>query len=557
MKYCKLFGDNQILLLYLFLINLVCNGIWLSNQFSILSIALVIMLSAICAVIETFVARILKSPLVRKFFVCLVIVIHNIIGIVDYFLLYQFGKVIDISILDTVLVTNVGEATEFASAYITPFVVVMLLIGTLLVNFAAYVLACLLRKYKIGASVVRLCAILGIAFMIVNVALILFFHMSVHISTPMHHSIARVIWEYGRITHETHLGNLIHVCQDVEAVRRQEGPLKMIVIIGESHSVYHTSLYGYEKETYPLMKDLERNGELFVFRNAVTTNDVTALVMGSVYSLDSMGINFNDYPLFPAVFKAAGFRTALYDNEYLADESLNFMSNSTLSNLLYDQRNTKYYEYDGDMINDTSLTNDSLALYILHLTGHHVRYDKRYPQSFAKFKVSDYSGSYTDTQKEEIAAYDNACLYNDYIINEVIKMFENDNAVLVYFSDHGEELYEVRDFRGHGSAKSSPDIRYQLRVPFWVWLSDRYKDQNPLVAGKIRQALDLHVKTDDIPFFLIDLADIDTEWMKPDRSFITDGSYHGWNNYREMIISQDGFNTNEGDHLRQFSQETE
>jgi heptose-I-phosphate ethanolaminephosphotransferase len=305
------------------------------------------------------------------------------------------------------------------------------------------------------------------------------------------------------------------------------------------------------------MKDREKNGELFVFQNAVTTNDVTALVMGSVFSLDSMGINFNEYPLFPAVFKAAGFKTTLYDNEYLADESLNFMSNSALSNLLYDKRNTHYYDYDGNMIGDVCLTNDSLALYIFHLTGHHVRYDKRYPQSFAKYKVSDYDSRYSDTQKEDIAAYDNACLYNDYVINEVIKMFEKDNAVLVYFSDHGEELYEVRDFRGHGSAKSSPDIRYQLRVPLWVWLSDKYRNQYPYVVDKIRRALNLHVKTDDMPFFLIDLADIDTEWMKPDRSFITGGFYHGWNNYREMIISQDGFNTNEGGTLRQFSQETE
>ena len=532
-----MYRDNQVLLLFLFILNLVCNGVWLSQQFSILSVVLVVLLSAICAVFEAFVSAKLKPMPAKISFVSIVVIIHNIIGIVDFFLLYQFGTVIDISILDTVLVTNVGEATEFASAYITPSVVVLLLIGALFVNIVAYVVARFLGRYVLSAIIVRLCAALGVAFLVVNVVLILFFHMSVHISTPMHHSIARVMWEYGRITHETHLGNLIHICQDVKAVRRQEGPLKMIVIIGESHSVYHTSLYGYEKETYPLMKNRERNGELFIFQNAVTTNDVTALVMG--------------------VFKAAGFRTTLYDNEYLADESLNFMSNSTLSNLLYDQRSTTYYEYDGDMIKDAVLTNDSLTLYIFHLTGHHVRYDKRYPQSFAKFKVSDYGGHYSDTQKEDIAAYDNACLYNDYIINEVIRMFEDDNAVLVYFSDHGEELYEVRDFRGHGSAKSSPDIRYQLRVPFWVWLSDKYRDQYPLMVEKIRRALDLHVKTDDMPFFLIDLADIDTEWMKLDRSFITEGSYHGWNNYREMIISQDGFNTNEGGTLRQFSQETE
>lgn len=556
MKYCKLFVDNQVLLFFLFILNLVCNGVWLSQQFSILSVVLVVALSAISAVVETFIASFLKSAPIRKLFVCFVIIIHNIIGIVDYYLLYQFGMVIDMSIIDTVLVTNTHEAMEFASAYFSPMVIV-LLVGALLVNVVAYMVARLWGKNVISTLVVRMFAILGVAFLVVNVILIIFFHTSVGVSTPMHHSIARVMWEYGRVTHETHIGNLLHVCQDVKATRKDNGSLKMIVIIGESHSVYHTSLYGYEKQTYPLMEDRERNGELYVFQNAVTTNDVTALVMNSVFSLDSMGVNFNEYPLFPAVFKAAGFRTALYDNEYLADESLYLMTNSTLSNLMYDQRNTHYYDYDGDMIRDISLYNDSLALYVLHLAGHHVKYDKRYPHSFAKFKTSDYGGSYSDRQKSFIASYDNACLYNDYIINEVIKMFENENAFVVYFSDHGEEVFEVQDYVGHGTARYTPDIRYQLRVPLWVWLSDKYKEEHPFVADKLHKALDLHVKTDDIPFFLIDLADIDTEWMKPDRSFITDGTYHGWKDYHEMIISQDGFNTNEGDHMRQFKKETE
>ena len=556
MKYCRIFGENIDLLLFLFILNLVCNGVWLSQQFGVLSLALVVALSAICAIVETFVASLLKPLPVRIIFVCLVILIHNIIGIVDYYLLYQFGMVIDMSIIDTVLVTNTHEAMEFASAYFSPMVIV-LLVGALLVNVVAYMVARLWGKNVISALVVRLFAILGVAFLVVNVILIIFFHTSVGVSTPMHHSIARVMWEYGRVTHETHIGNLLHVCQDVKATRKDNGSLKMIVIIGESHSVYHTSLYGYEKQTYPLMEDRERNGELYVFQNALTTNDVTALVMNSVFSLDSMGVNFNDYPLFPSVFKAAGFKTALYDNEYLADESLYLMTNSTLSNLMYDQRNTHYYDYDGDMIRDINLYKDSLALYVLHLAGHHVKYDKRYPQSFAKFKTSDYGASYSDSQKKDIAAYDNASLYNDYIINEVIKMFEDENAVVVYFSDHGEEVYEVQDYRGHGTARYTPDIRYQLRVPLWVWLSDKYKEEHPFVADKLHKVLDLHVKTDDIPFFLIDLADIDTEWMKPDRSFITDGTYHGWKDYREMIISQDGFNTNEGDHMRQFKKETE
>lgn len=106
MKYCKLFVDIQVLLLFLFILNLVCNGVWLSQQFGILSVVLVVVLSAICAVVETFVSRFLKPLPLKATFVSLVVFIHNLIGLVDYYLLYQFGTVIDMSILDTILVTN-------------------------------------------------------------------------------------------------------------------------------------------------------------------------------------------------------------------------------------------------------------------------------------------------------------------------------------------------------------------------------------------------------------------------------------------------------------------
>ena len=127
MKYCKLFVDNQVLLLFLFILNLVCNGVWLSQQFGILSVVLVVVLSAICAVVETFVSRFLKPLPLKATFVSLVVFIHNLIGLVDYYLLYQFGTVIDMSILDTILVTNTHEAKEFVSAYFSPMVIVLLI----------------------------------------------------------------------------------------------------------------------------------------------------------------------------------------------------------------------------------------------------------------------------------------------------------------------------------------------------------------------------------------------------------------------------------------------
>ena len=40
-----------------------------------------------------------------------------------------------------------------------------------------------------------------------------------------------------------------------------------------------------------------------------------------------------------------------------------------------------------------------------------------------------------------LADYDNATLYNDSIMAEVIKRFEKEDAIVIYMSDHGEEAF--------------------------------------------------------------------------------------------------------------------
>ena len=97
--------------------------------------------------------------------------------------------------------------------------------------------------------------------------------------------------------------------------------------------------------------------------------------------------------------------------------------------------------------------------------GQHYTYEIRYPSEFKRFSASNYSGDLTDAEREIVAHYDNATLYNDYVVDNVIKQFEDKNCILVYFSDHGEEIYEIDDFMGHGNAAQRPTLKYQMRVP--------------------------------------------------------------------------------------------
>ena len=45
---------------------------------------------------------------------------------------------------------------------------------------------------------------------------------------------------------------------------------------------------------------------------------------------------------------------------------------------------------------------------------------------------------------------------------------------MIYFSDHGEELYEYREFAGHAYEKVSPTM---CEIPFIVWMSESFKLQ--------------------------------------------------------------------------------
>src|SRR5690606_31735182 len=56
----------------------------------------------------------------------------------------------------------------------------------------------------------------------------------------------------------------------------------------------------------------------------------------------------------------------------------------------------------------------------LHLMGNHSKYSNRYPSEFDRFKDKYTSGSLTlnDSQQKSYNSYDNAILYNDWVLNE-------------------------------------------------------------------------------------------------------------------------------------------
>lgn len=157
---------------------------------------------------------------------------------------------------------------------------------------------------------------------------------------------------------------------------------------------------------------------------------------------------------------------------------------------------------------------DGANLVIFHLLGQHVTYKTRYPRSQTHFWASNYEDKrpeLTDKQRKVLSQYDNAVLYNDSIVNQIVKRFEDKNAIVIYMPDHGEECYEEnRGFicRNHSAAIDWPLAHYEFEIPFWVYCSPSYRASHPEIYMQIVQAQHRRFMTDALPHLLLYLAGI-------------------------------------------------
>ena len=504
------------LFLYLLLLNFVSNLADLVYDQSAFAIFSMVMLAAMLSYIETAIYKVLSLKWPRIIFLLCVVLYHNILIATDYFLVYQFNMAIGQDVVDILAETNPVEAQNFLDTYLTLPLFILLLVAILLFNILIMGIVQLIKltPYKWPAFG---CSFIGVVIMIICMYNFALYRNGM--SIPQYQTTTRLGYSiYVMKQRLQKIVTLRGVCQATDAVSTLEDKPTIVVVIGESFCVYHSSLFGYEKETNPLLKKRVNDGTMQVFDNVVSVACGTHGAMLSVFSLDSMGKGFDKTPLFPACFKAAGYKTAMYDNQYFVGSGVNFLSDAELSAILFDKRNNQRYTYDLQMIEKIRVKSEP-SLNIIHLWGQHYTYSQRYPDSFRHFKASDYDEKrWNEKQREIIAHYDNATLYNDYVVNEIIKKFEKTNCCVVYFSDHGEEIYDLSNYMGHGNAMYSKDISYQIRVPLMVWTSPSFS--RPELKEKIASSNHLPLMTDDISHFILEIAGIQTANFDPTRSFI-------------------------------------
>ena len=295
----------------------------------------------------------------------------------------------------------------------------------------------------------------------------------------------------------------------------------VVFLLGESTSRHHMSLYGYGLPTTPRLEARDARGELAVFRAVTSPHAGTLAVVRTLFSFydnASPGMWYEYGNVFD-ILRQAGVRTAWLSNQ----EASGFYGSigRTLGGRCDVMQFTSHLSHSIDLSERYDeellpLLDGVLAeqpeegvpqFLVLHLMGAHEEFGRRYPAPYAQFTEEDERGRGVAASEEERAvraSYDNAVLYDDAVVDAVIRRFEGRDAVVIFLSDHGEEVYDVRSLAGHGD-ESSP---WQRDIPCVFWMSETFRAQHPAAAARIRRATGRAWQSDEMIHTLLDLMQI-------------------------------------------------
>lgn len=258
----------------------------------------------------------------------------------------------------------------------------------------------------------------------------------------------------------------------------------LVLVLGESTNRQRMSLYGYHRKTTPRLDALRQ--ELSVFVNVVTPRPYTieALTQALTFADQEHPELHLTKPSLMNMMRQAGYKSYWITNHQTMTKRntmlTNFSKQTDEQFYMNNSRAQNSREYDANVFApfEEVLRDPAPRKFIIvHLLGTHMKYEYRYPAEFDVFKGREgVPAILNDRQAKVYNHYDNAVLYNDYVISTLIETLRTQapNSLLVYFSDHGEDVYDApgHDMLGRNEAKPTLPM---YTVPFIIWASEQWK----------------------------------------------------------------------------------
>ena len=410
-------------------------------------------------------------------------------------LLYLYGEgVLAVDMLLNVVTTNVSEATELLDGILPAVLIVCVLylppLGMAVANIRS--------KHILDNNFI--CKIRGIGGVITVAGLLSV--ATTYLSDPTFRMLNNVFPL--NVTYNLYLAverswisahyqeRVADFRFDAVATHPHDSAEVYVMVIGETARSNNFSLYGYHRDTNPMLTTLVSDSSLIVFRDVRTESNTThksvPMLLTSA-SASEYSVLYREKGII-AAFKEAGFHTSFISNQLPNHSFIDFLGMEADSCLFI-----KEAERAKDNVSDMELlpiVKDILEkgrkkeFIVLHTYGSHFKYNERYPRNMAHFLPDNESQAKYENRQQLVNAYDNTIRFTDKFLYELSSILSSSacQSAWLYTSDHGENIYD--DNRNKFLHASPNPSEYELRVPLLAWTSASYRSTYPGIISALR-----------------------------------------------------------------------
>jgi len=438
--------------------------------------------NALFAVILISISHLMRNNKFRHIYGQLAFIGFSLTMIFETLYYLLFKVFISPSTLYLFFDTNTNESIEFIQSYIGGFEIFSTL------ALLAVSLFCFKRLKNQYASFGVVSVKLSLKIVLLIGITLGYLKWSTHIIYNLPYLSIKSFIEYSRVSKQLDVYTLDEhgLFEDASSSLGQQNEGVYVLILGESTARSHMGLYGYERQTTPRLNSISNS--LWTFNDVISPNTHT---IESVTKMLTRG-NYENLDLTSKgsiiqLANAAGFKTIWLSNqrpvgvhESLVTKIARSAAEVRFMTTMHGRHNRIL---DQDLLPELDAILDTPSnqpkFIIVHLSGTHMLYENRYPEDEQVFLDTPNIAYKSYDNYRTVNHYDNAVLYTDFIINNIIqkiKVLETKSTVL-YLSDHGEELFQDADFSGHNEDVATKSM---YDIPFFLWQSDIYKKDKSL-----------------------------------------------------------------------------
>ena len=414
----------------------------------------------------------------------------------------KYDTAIDSSMILNVINTNSSESLTLFSYSMIPYIIFLLVLPIIVILKIDINYDSAIKHISKSIATIIISLALGIGFIYLS-------FNAIHLAGNRSHKY--ILFQLAPVNFITSIANIgkkyienNYVSKPdpvtIKASLKEKEDIIVVLAIGETSRQKNFSLYGYNKNTNPL---LSKQNDIYIL-NGIAKYGSTIYAIPQILSRDDIKL--------PSIVQYVGIDSSCFVNFQL------YGNCGTVKEIEVSNCGHNGKCHDEDVL---PLLKEDLQTYkkgqkfvVLHLGAgsHGPLYNTRYPKEFQQFNPQCKSADVMNncTKEELYNSFDNTILYVDYVVSNIIDTLEDSKLpyVFIYLSDHGESLLENdRVFHGMPPGITLPEeqahipLLIKASIPINIIKKDEYKQQ-------------------DVYDTILDLLSIEVGLLKKDKVFI-------------------------------------